>query len=350
MIAALPVTQTVSFETVDATPVSEKYRDFINNTRQRDINAYNRMSNPYYLAPSFNKPLVNYEFRTAGFRKALGSKLLLVLVKLKEGEIDDLALQSVIYTIQNIAHDNDEVFILSVINKFDLDYRDNHYYIGGPQKLKSYIKDSILPEFETKVFKYLTRPLCVSINIVFDQKVILSVENTILDFSPSIVILSHHNHEAHESRKPKFLQKIANSNSITSYCTNKLSLPIIVYTDNVIHSYDSQGSSTSSLTSEINSDYFKNLLKSHPIPDPARSASDSRSGSVSRRSLSPVASNPLSPFRSFEPVRSLKSNGSNVIAPQVSADALLLSQKPGHVKDKLRRSLTSRIKTKLARI
>lgn len=269
----------VSFETIDVAPITEKYRnDLINNSRQRDINAYHKMSNPYYLAPSFNKPFLNHDFKTPKYTKVPNANTFLVLVKLHLADnhqhpslhvhshghghgnqqnsiIDELSLLSLKYTVSQLAKSNDQIYVLSVINKFDLKYHEKGYYLTSTeiQKYKNLLDTQIVPLLQSAIMPAPQqqdgkKEFLLSMNLIFDQNVSLSIENTILDFSPNVVILSHYEKNldsdqengsssggtsSTRGRTARLLMlKIANHSPITNYCMKKLSCPIVVYTSN----------------------------------------------------------------------------------------------------------------------
>ncbi|GMM36846.1 hypothetical protein DASC09_041710 [Saccharomycopsis crataegensis] len=344
------VIQALSFETAGIAPVTEKYRNFINNSRQRDIDSYHRMSNPYYMSPSFNKPFLNYDFKTPGFLRLASSNTILVLLKIRtpvhhrlhrphhhqqydddhDGPpIDELGLQMLAYALKSLTRDHDLVHVLSIIQRHDIAFRDQGYYVTETEvtKYKHLFDTEVIPLVKSKVLSQFqtigeeSKQFNLSMNLVFDPNVLLTIESTIIEYTPNIVIFSHHedselDHSARKSRKSKFLSLLSGGGSpVTSYCINKLSLPVIVFTNNAIEhhrfststdessrssasrsiasSYPSTSLSSptestgtpSSASQSIAPDYYSNLLKSTPVSverQTLRSSSTSRSSSKAR--------------------------------------------------------------------
>lgn len=373
--------KTISFETALVTPVSEKYRNFLNDTRQRDINAYNRLTNPYYMPPSFNKPFLSFDYRTEHFKKT-SSNTILVLLKLQNQHrhrstslpaLDDLSVDMLRYTITKLARPGDEIYVLLVVSKYDIVYRDKAYYVTDEEirGYKKILEDQIEPVLRDQVIQPAVqeqpdKQFSLDLSIVFDPHVVYAIENSILEYSPSMVVVCHAEDDE-DDRKLRFLLLILSSSSITNYCVHKLSNPVVVVTlktTKVIRGESQSPLDLEKQTADENGlDRFADMLRFTPSPVvDLRSLSKLRSASLLRRSRSPRHAPPspsILPMRSqdgrLKPVGSTDS--SNGLAPYLSADAALLGRKVGviHeeaevVKHKLKKGFGfSRLRDRIAR-
>lgn len=337
--------RSISFETANIAPVTEKYRNFLNGTRRKDIDSYNRLSNPYYLAPSFNKPFINYDFKTPNYHKVEKSNVIIVLLKLhlEHGNqemlvVDELDIKTLKNTLKHIAKENDEIYVLSVVNKFDIDYKQK-FFISEKQlaKSKKVLTEQIIPIFfqrilpdlienkqelgkirDVKDFEMIqnlkfTKNFKLGFNLIFDINTIYTLESVILEYEPSFVVLSNPKNVQDSSSKKskKFLNIFTGSSVIISYCLNKLSLPIVIFNNhsvNVEHAmkhdviteyqsldtamqegslvYEGHDPTPTPRLPSNNDRYYLELLKSVPLGEALQSSEVS-----TPKSLSPLRSN-----------------------------------------------------------